>query len=119
MSLGERIRKARLAAGLTQQQLGDAIGVNKSTIAGYERGGREPDALKIIGIAKALNVTGDYLLNIEDDMQSRQQVVDSLSKEAIEYAIDFDSLSEDAKRLARGFMVMLKENSINKNKVFQ
>ena len=29
MSLGERIREARLAAGLTQQQLGDAIGVNK------------------------------------------------------------------------------------------
>ena len=36
--IGERIREARLASGLTQQQLGDMVGVQKSAIAKYESG---------------------------------------------------------------------------------
>jgi len=109
MSLSDRIKQSRIDAGLTQQQLGDAIGVNKSTIAGYERGSREPDAIKLIKIARALNVTGDYLLEIEDDKNRRQVVFNSLSEEAIDYAITFDQLSEESKRLARGFMALLEE----------
>lgn len=109
MSLGERIKQARIAAGLTQQQLGDAISVNKSTIAGYERDGREPDALKLIAIAKVLNVTGDYLLDIEDETRSRQFIIENLSDEAVDFAITFDALSDDHKRLARGFMALLQQ----------
>lgn len=38
MSIGDKIRAARLAKGLTQQELGDLVGVNKSAIAKYEKG---------------------------------------------------------------------------------
>ena len=38
MELGQKIKAARLAKGLTQQELGDAIGVQKSAIAKYENG---------------------------------------------------------------------------------
>lgn len=38
MEQGERIKQARLAKGLTQQELGDLIGVQKSAIAKYENG---------------------------------------------------------------------------------
>lgn len=110
MTLGERIKQARVDAGLTQQQLGDIVNVNKSTIAGYESGNREPDALKIIKIAKALNVTGDYLLGIDDEQSRRQVLIDNLSQDALDYAVVFDNLSEDGKRLARGFMALLIEH---------
>ena len=65
--IGERIKHARLKAECTQQQLADMIGVAKSTVTGYEKGTREPDSLKINAIAKALNVSGDYLLGTEYD----------------------------------------------------
>ena len=62
MTIGERIKKAREAKGMTQTELAEIIGVAKSTITGYEKGNREPDAVKINAIAKALGVSGDYIL---------------------------------------------------------
>ena len=38
MEIGRRIKEARIAKGLTQQELGDQIGVQKSAIAKYESG---------------------------------------------------------------------------------
>lgn len=38
MELGEKIKRARQAKNLTQQELGDLIGVQKSAIAKYENG---------------------------------------------------------------------------------
>ena len=35
MEIGRRIKEARIAKGLTQQELGDQIGVQKSAIAKY------------------------------------------------------------------------------------
>lgn len=36
MEIGEKIRRARQAKNLTQQELGDMVGVQKSAIAKYE-----------------------------------------------------------------------------------
>ena len=38
LEIGEIIKEARIAKGLTQQELGDIIGVQKSAIAKYESG---------------------------------------------------------------------------------
>ena len=38
MEIGQKIKEARLAKGLTQQELGDLVGVQKSAIAKYEKG---------------------------------------------------------------------------------
>lgn len=38
MTIGDRIKTARLAAGMTQTQLGQAIGVNKEAVHKYEKG---------------------------------------------------------------------------------
>lgn len=56
MTVGEIIRKYRLERGLTQQQLGDAIGVNGSYIRAYESGKRNPKFDKLEKIAKVLQV---------------------------------------------------------------
>ena len=108
MSLNERIKTARKIAGLTQQQLADAVDVSKSTIAGYELGNREPDSIKLYRIAKALNVSGDYLLELDINEHPREDI--SFSPEALAFAQDFDRLDEDHKRLARGFMALLKDH---------
>ena len=63
MEIGQKIKEARLAKGLTQQELGDLVGVQKSAIAKYENG-------RVINIkrstmqkiASALNIRPSELL---------------------------------------------------------
>lgn len=61
LNTGERIRRARKAAGLTQGQLGERIGKSKSLIWNYESGYREPDGKALEAIAGALGVTAQSL----------------------------------------------------------
>lgn len=67
MSLNDRIREARKRKGCTQEQLGQIIGVAKTTIAGYEKN-REPTAASVGAIADALDVDVNFLF--QDEIKS-------------------------------------------------
>lgn len=43
-TFAERLRAARISAGLTQMQLAAKIGIKQPTYAGYETGKHRPDA---------------------------------------------------------------------------
>lgn len=60
-SIGERIRHAREAAGLTLEQLANICGVPQMTLWRYERGDFKPGAEKLASIAQALGVTQERL----------------------------------------------------------
>ena len=47
MTIGEKIKKARLEKGYTQEELGNLIGVQKSAVAKYEKG-------KIVNIKRSV-----------------------------------------------------------------
>lgn len=66
MSLNQRIKEARIKMGYTQEQLGNLIGVAKTTISGYEKN-REPDAATIGLIIDALKVDANFLF--QDEMK--------------------------------------------------
>ena len=66
MSLNQRIKEARLKMGYTQEQLGNMIGVAKTTVAGYEKN-REPDAATIGLIIDSLKVDANFLF--QDEMK--------------------------------------------------
>lgn len=55
--IGERIKKARESAGLSQQELGTQIGASTAAISLYESGERKPGLEFLINTAKALGVT--------------------------------------------------------------
>ena len=58
MKIGRKIKAAREAAGLTQEQLADRCDYkNQSRISGYERDDREPSLDDLAKIAKATNLT--------------------------------------------------------------
>ena len=66
--MGERIRSARLACGMTQEELGKKIGVQKAAIYKYENGLVVNLKRSVIAeLAKALNTTPAYLMGWEDD----------------------------------------------------
>lgn len=70
VDFGEKIRALRQAAGLTQQQLADKLGVTKSTVSYYELAVRFPSTDVIISLAEAFHVTADYLLGLEPKTQT-------------------------------------------------
>lgn len=59
-------KRLRLAAGLTQLEMAERLGVSKSTISMYENGNREPDFDTLERIADYFNVDIDYLLGRTD-----------------------------------------------------
>lgn len=62
MTIGERIRSYRKAAGLTQKQLGDLSGTSETTIKQYEAGKRQPRIEQLQKIAPFLKVSVADLL---------------------------------------------------------
>jgi len=58
----KRLKESRKQSGLTQQELGDLIGVTKVSVCCYEKGTRTPTLDTLIDLANALNVDFTYLI---------------------------------------------------------
>ena len=54
---GEAVRNVRTAIGLTQEELADRSGLDRSYIGGVERGERNPTLTVIEKIAEGLGIT--------------------------------------------------------------
>ncbi len=57
--LGERLRRARLRRNLSQQQLADRAGVNRTTISQYERGA-STSTLTLVQVLRALEMLEEW-----------------------------------------------------------
>ncbi|KQN53781.1 ImmA/IrrE family metallo-endopeptidase [Erwinia sp. E602] len=58
--IGERLLRARSAAGLSMQALGEAAGVSANMIKKYEHNQNMPSSGVLLKLAKALNVRSEY-----------------------------------------------------------
>lgn len=63
MTLGERIRSARIDSGLTQKQVADACGMADSAIRKYESGKITPKLETLRRISNAINADIVYLIS--------------------------------------------------------
>lgn len=108
MLKGNRLKDARIKKGLTQESLGNLVGVGKSAICCYEKETRNPSLETIIEFMHVLGVTADYLLGTDKiikvvDLETpgyrtmtKEEVlfIDELRKDKLVYEILF----EDPKR---------------------
>ena len=65
----KRLRQLRREYNMTQEDLGEKLGVGKTTISNYETGKSYPDNENILKLSKIFEVTTDYLLgasNVRD-----------------------------------------------------
>lgn len=100
MDIGKLIKDARIAKGLTQEELGNLVGVQKSAIAKYENG-RVVNIKRstLQGLAKALDLKGSDLI-----IESNPKEAASLSARVLsdsdlrEVAELYLSLSDDDKK---------------------
>lgn len=76
MNIGEKIKKYRKEAGLTQKQLAEKINRKEITIRKYESGEREPRISIINDICEALNIPidefGEELFEIKKKSEDRR-----------------------------------------------
>ena len=66
---GEKLKKLRDSAGLTQSELANITGGCVQTISRYETGSREPKISDLEKIADALNVSPVLLLNLLEPIE--------------------------------------------------
>lgn len=73
MDIGRRIKEARLAKGLTQEELGNIVGLQKSAIAKYESG-------------RVVNIKRSTLQKLAEalDLRGSDLIIESNPKEAAE-----------------------------------
>lgn len=57
----ERIWELRLERGLTQEELGEIIGVKRFSIYSYEKGRACPEMKGLVALAEFFDVSIDYL----------------------------------------------------------
>ena len=69
IKVGNNVKLARVAAGLTQQQLADEIGVTRQTIGLIEAGKYNPTIQLCLLIGKATQKTLNDLFWIEGEMK--------------------------------------------------
>ncbi|WP_249311822.1 helix-turn-helix domain-containing protein [Congzhengia minquanensis] len=67
MNIGDRIRQLREQLGLTQEEVGNKIGVTKATVNRYETGEIDIKRTIAIKLADVLNSTPSYIMGWEPD----------------------------------------------------
>lgn len=67
MSIGQRIAQKRKELGLSQEALGDRLGVSRQSIYKWESDSALPEVEKLISLSKLFGVSVGWLLGVEED----------------------------------------------------
>ncbi len=100
MTFGGKIVEVRKKRGMTQQELGKIIGVDKRVISKYEKNQTVPSVMVAFEIAKALNVTLDFLISSDKPL-----FVDD--KELVNLLKNYNTLSDDVKNTVKNILKAL------------
>ena len=72
--LHERLRKLRLAKGMTLQQVGDVFGISASSVSSWEKGINLPDSRKLSKLADLLGTSVDHLVPESQALRSDSEL---------------------------------------------
>jgi len=75
MTIGEKIKARRQELGMTTEELGRLIGVQRSAVTKYEKDRVDLKSRQIMEIARALDVSPSALLSDEDPDQARLEAL--------------------------------------------
>lgn len=124
MEIGEKINRLRTDKGLTLEELGQLVGVGKSTVRKWENGmiaNMKRD--KILKIAKALDTTPAYLMGWKEPTAEHTtssavkinvlgRVAAGIPLEAVEEIIDTEEISSDLSKTGEFFGLKIRGDSM-------
>ena len=100
-----RIKKARLAAGLSQKKVAETLGVSAPTVSEWESGKKFPAGKNLLELSRLLSCSTDYLLGQSNDPSMRAKpfrripvlgsVPAGIPIEAIHDEVDWEELGEE------------------------
>lgn len=104
MNIGDRIKQLRELRGLTLEQVGEFVGVNKATVQRYEIGNIDIKRNTALKLAECLGTTPSYIMGWTDDpglapvpepvpmspeLQAVSDALDKLNGEGREKLLDY------------------------------
>ncbi|MFB5690269.1 helix-turn-helix domain-containing protein [Bacillus cereus] len=98
--IGEKIKELRKNSKITQEQLGNAIGVSKMAISYFEKGKKSPGRESLKKIADYFGVTTDYLLGRSEDPELNEEEDKVVTEEGKNIMSLIESLPEDERKKA-------------------
>ena len=75
LNFGQKIKKLRTDAGLSQAMLAEHIGVSVQSISNWECNNTMPDISQIVPLASILCVSTDYLLGVGFDEKADHETL--------------------------------------------
>ena len=104
--VGKRIRHRRWMVGMTQQQLGEVVGIKFQQIQKYETGMNRVSASRLWDIATALEVQISFFFEgLDDDVVKMEKMMEPgqrgdllADKEALELVRSYYAIPEEQRR---------------------
>ncbi|MCO6050878.1 helix-turn-helix domain-containing protein [Mesorhizobium sp. RP14(2022)] len=90
-TLGERIKAARKAAGLTQQDIASYFGINRVSVTQWEKDTTRPDPSRLMKLAEFLQTTAEWLLDGRGN-----QNAPGLGRSTAKPTVDLEDIPADA-----------------------
>ena len=81
MTLGQRIQELRKKQGLSQEALGEKLGVSRQAISRWEMDGAVPEVDKLIALSKLFGVSLNDLLQVERSEEKQEEPVGNPDKD--------------------------------------
>lgn len=73
MTIGQRIAEKRKALGLSQEALGEKLGISRQAISKWEADASVPEIDKLIALSKLFSVSVGWLLGVEDAQEQTEE----------------------------------------------
>ena len=94
VNVGEKIKTARIAKGLTQEQLGELLGLQKSAVAKYENGrvvnikrSTLQKISEVLGIRPAELITDNTKMTVSENRQKLIELINSIPESKVEITL--------------------------------
>lgn len=108
MSVGKRIKEARLRKNMTQEQLAAALNLSKGAIGNYESEITYPKTEVLYKLFEVLDVDANYLY--QDDMKTTAQPI--MAKTELNLLAKYRALNEHGQHLVDTVLDIEYENSM-------
>ena len=67
VALGRIVHRQRIVLGVSQEDLADQVGLDRTYVSGIERGIRNPTFLVLLRLARALGIAAARLMETEEE----------------------------------------------------
>lgn len=105
--IGQRIRNVRESLGKTREQIAEAAGISAQFLFYIETGRKSMSAKTIVNLARALNVSTDYLLLGDRPDSEAATAISAVAKMVpltVRIAKSLEGLSTEKLKLAEKFL---------------